>query len=57
VTPVIHNFWTLEDQQAKMQEKANFFKNIGLFGDAALAAAIPEPWPFGGGNRYGPDDV
>lgn len=57
VTPVIHNFWAQEEAQAKRQEKVNFLKNVGLFGGAALAAAVPEPWPLSLGNRKRESDV
>jgi hypothetical protein len=53
----MHNFWTLEDAQAKMQERVNLLKNVGLFWGAALAAAVPEPWPLSSGNRSRRFDV
>jgi uncharacterized membrane protein YphA (DoxX/SURF4 family) len=45
VTPTMHAFWSIEDEQRRMQEYVNFAKNVGLLGGAALAAAVPEPWP------------
>lgn len=45
VTPVMHDFWNVEDQQQRMQELVNFSKNVALLGGACLAAAVPEPWP------------
>ncbi len=45
VTPVMHAFWKSQDQQERMSEMVNFTKNVALIGGAALAAAIPEPWP------------
>ncbi len=45
VTPVMHAFWKSQDQQERMSEMLNFTKNVALIGGAALAAAIPEPWP------------
>src|SRR6266508_1581928 len=40
----MHDFWNVEGDQ-RMQELVNFTKNVALIGGAALAAAIPEPWP------------
>jgi uncharacterized membrane protein YphA (DoxX/SURF4 family) len=45
VTPTMHDFWKVADKQQRMQELVNFTKNLALIGGAALAAAIPEPWP------------
>jgi uncharacterized membrane protein YphA (DoxX/SURF4 family) len=45
VTPVMHAFWGIEDEEQRTHELVNFTKNIALIGGAALAAAIPEPWP------------
>lgn len=44
-TPKMHDFWRVQDAQQRMGEQVNFFKNLALLGGAALAAAIPEPWP------------
>jgi len=51
VTPSMHGFWTQEDPQAKMNERTHFLKNLALIGGAALAAAVPEPWPVSAGNH------
>ncbi len=32
VTPVMHNFWTLEDEQARQGDMVNFLKNFALVG-------------------------
>jgi putative oxidoreductase len=45
VSPRIHNFWAIEDQQQRANEFVNFMKNMALIGGACLAAAMPEPWP------------
>jgi putative oxidoreductase len=45
VSPQIHNFWDVEDEQQRMAEFVNFTKNMALIGGACLAAAMPEPWP------------
>lgn len=46
VTPVMHNFWAIEDQQMRMVEMVNFMKNLALLGSALMFLAIPQPWPF-----------
>ena len=51
VTPSMHDFWTQKDPQARMNEHTHFLKNLALIGGAALAAAIPEPWPVSAGNH------
>jgi uncharacterized membrane protein YphA (DoxX/SURF4 family) len=45
VTPMMHGFWRVEDQAQRGQELVNFTKNAALLGAAALAAAVPQPWP------------
>jgi len=45
VTPVMHNFWNVTDPAARANDFGHFLKNIGLFGGACLAMAMPEPWP------------
>jgi putative oxidoreductase len=42
----IHNFWTVQDQQAKMGEMVNFTKNMALLGLLLMTLAIPGPWPI-----------
>jgi putative oxidoreductase len=53
VTPQIHAFWKIDDEQQRMQELVNFTKNLALIGGAAFAAANSEPWPGSAhtGNR------
>lgn len=45
VSPVMHDFWNVEDPGQRQIELVNFSKNIALIGGACLAAAMPEPWP------------
>src|SRR5215469_6800686 len=40
----MHNFWTVQDQQAKMGEMTNFLKNIAILGLLLMTLAIPRPW-------------
>lgn len=40
----IHNFWTVQDPQAKMGEMINFLKNMAILGLLLMTLAIPRPW-------------
>ena len=40
----IHNFWTVQDQQAKLGEMTNFLKNMAILGLLLMTLAIPGPW-------------
>jgi uncharacterized membrane protein YphA (DoxX/SURF4 family) len=42
----IHNFWTLQDPQAKLAEMTNFLKNMAILGLLLMTLAIPGPWPM-----------
>lgn len=46
----IHNFWTVQDPQAKMTEQINFLKNMALLGFVLMTLAIPRPWPMSLGS-------
>jgi uncharacterized membrane protein YphA (DoxX/SURF4 family) len=46
VSPMMHNFWAVDDEEQRTHELINFTKNIALMGGAAFAAAVPEPWPL-----------
>jgi putative oxidoreductase len=46
----IHNFWTVQDQQAKMGEMINFLKNMAILGLLLMTLAIPRPWPMSLGH-------
>ena len=45
VSPVMHNFWTIEDPNQRMQEMTNFAKNLALLGGALALMGMEEPWP------------
>jgi putative oxidoreductase len=45
VSPRMHDFWRIDDQERRMHEFVNFTKNMALVGSACLVAALPEPWP------------
>ena len=40
----IHNFWTVQDPQAKQGEMVHFLKNMALVGLLLMTLAIPRPW-------------
>ena len=42
----IHNFWAIQEPQARMMEMGNFMKNMGLLGLVLMTVAIPRPWPM-----------
>ena len=44
VSPVMHNFWALPEEQ-QMNEFVNFTKNIALLGAALTLLGTKEPWP------------
>lgn len=41
---IMHNFWTVGDQQARMMEMIQFTKDMALAASALMFLAIPEPW-------------
>ena len=45
ISPVMHNFWSFEDQEKKMNEMVNFGKNMALLGGALALMGVEEPWP------------
>jgi putative oxidoreductase len=46
VTPVMHNFWTIADENQRLGDFINFQKNVALLGAALMVLAIPAPWPY-----------
>lgn len=42
---MMHNFWTIEDPQARQNDMIHFMKNIALLGSALMYLAIVE-WPL-----------
>ncbi len=46
----MHNFWTLEDAQAKQADMIGFMKNISMAGGALFMFA----WMATEGSKYGP---
>jgi uncharacterized membrane protein YphA (DoxX/SURF4 family) len=46
---LMHNFWTIQDEQAKQGETINFFKNLSLAGAALIIFVL-----VGSGVDFGP---
>jgi uncharacterized membrane protein YphA (DoxX/SURF4 family) len=45
VSPVMHDFWRIEDPTQRMHETVNFTKNLALLGAALALLGVDEPWP------------
>lgn len=45
VSPIMHDFWSYEDPQQRMNETINFMKNLALAGGAMALLGVEEPWP------------
>ena len=45
VTPIMHDFWRVEDPNQRMNEMINFSKNLALLGAALAVLGAEEPWP------------
>ncbi len=53
VTPVMHDFWTLEGMD-RQNERIHFLKNVGLLGAALVFAALAgTDWPYALGLSLG----
>ena len=47
VTPMMHNFWAIDDQQQKMMEMTQFMKNTTILGLVLMLAFVTDiEWPF-----------
>jgi putative oxidoreductase len=45
VSPIMHDFWRVEDPNQRMNEMINFTKNLALLGGALALTGVDEPWP------------
>ncbi len=45
VSPVIHNFWAIEDPHQRQSEMAQFGKNVAMLGATFALMGVKEPWP------------
>ena len=43
-TLIMHQYWKVTDQGAKMGEQINFMKNMALLGALLILLAVPLPW-------------
>jgi len=43
---IIHNFWTVEDEQTRQMEMVQFMKDLALAGSLLMFVAIDQPWPL-----------
>ncbi len=46
VTPMMHNFWSIQDPMTRMGERINFLKNAALLGAVLAITAVPQPWSY-----------
>jgi putative oxidoreductase len=44
VSPVMHDFWRIEDPAQRTQNMIDFMKNTALAGAALALAGVDEPW-------------
>ena len=51
VTFKIHNFWTISDPQARMNEQVHFGKNVAMIGFLLMTLMIYRPWYMSLGGR------
>jgi uncharacterized membrane protein YphA (DoxX/SURF4 family) len=45
VSPVMHDFWRINEPKQRMNEMINFSKNMALLGSALALMGVDEPWP------------
>ena len=45
VSPLMHDFWRIEDPNQRMNDMINFSKNVALLGGALALMSVEEPWP------------
>lgn len=45
VSPVMHDFWRVNEPNQRMNEMINFSKNMALLGSALALMGLDEPWP------------
>jgi len=45
VSPVMHDFWNVQEPAQRQQEMINFTKNMALLGASFALMGVEEPWP------------
>lgn len=53
VSPVMHDFWRMEDADQRSSNMINFSKNMAMAGAALALAGVEEPWPASVGGALG----
>ena len=53
VSPVMHDFWSAQEEGQRTGDMIHFMKNMALLGAALALAGVEEPWPMslGGGQQ------
>lgn len=46
VSPMMHDFWKVQDPQQRAGEMINFTKNLALAGAVLMILAMPGSWPL-----------
>lgn len=44
VSPIMHDFWRIEDPEQRLNDMVNFMKNMALAGGAVALMGVDEPW-------------
>jgi len=44
ISPIMHDFWRIEDPNQRMQNMVDFMKNLALAGGALALMGVEEPW-------------
>lgn len=45
VSPLMHDFWSVDDPSQRQEQMIHFMKNIALLGGALALMGVEEPWP------------
>jgi putative oxidoreductase len=46
VSVQIHNYWKIDDAEARQIDLINFTKNMALVGALLMLLLLPQPWPM-----------
>ena len=44
VSPIMHDFWNMDDPKQQSENRVNFLKNMALAGAALALLQVKEPW-------------
>ena len=45
VSPMMHDFWSEQDPNQRMNQMIHFSKNMAILGAALALMGVEEPWP------------